>query len=138
MITQLPPMRCRDKQGAGYYGASRGSRTHVGVDFVLNAGDDVCSFNEGTVTKLGYPYANHPEFRYVEVTDRNGYRCRYFYCDPAVFRGDVIHVGTVLGASQDLRALYSGITPHLHFEVMKMNGGQKQFFDPIKYLAGDL
>ncbi len=136
MLTVLPPTRNRDKYGAGYFGASRGKRTHNGVDFVVQPHQNVCAFQRGTVTKLGYPYANHLEYRYVEVTDARGYRCRYFYCSPILAVGDVVDRGGVVGIAQDLSKLYPGITPHFHFEVV--TGSPKVYHDPFKYLANDI
>lgn len=149
MLTQLPPTRCRDRYGAGYFGASRGKRKHNGVDFVIQPGTQVCAFQRGTVTKLGYCYAKHPQYRYVEITDSRGYRCRYFYVCPAVSDGSDIDRGSPLGTAQDLAPLYPGITPHIHFEVMTMKSdgiqfddsivwGERVYHNPFKYLAGDL
>lgn len=125
-------MRGRDGQGAGYFGASRGGRTHNGMDFVAVPGTPVTALSPGRVTKLGYPYADRPEFRYVEVTDRDGLRCRYFYVQPSVTVGQSVGIGDTLGTTQMLP--YDGIEQHFHFEVMK---GRGEYLDPIKYLCGD-
>lgn len=138
MIEIIPEARGRDRYGAGYFGASRGSRSHGGVDFVRKAGEPVLAFAGGKVTKLGYPYRDHLEYRYVEITDDRGFRCRYFYADPHVSVGDRVVPGGLLGRAQDLERLYPGITPHYHFEVITMSGRKKVYHDPIKYLAGDL
>lgn len=134
---QSLPIRLRDKWGAGYYGASRGSRKHNGVDFVVEPGQHVRSCAEGTVTKLGYAYADDLSFRYVEVTDSDGYRCRHFYVEPSVLVGCRVFVGTDLGTSQDLGKRYSDITPHFHFEAFTKAGKTRHYIDPLKYLAGD-
>lgn len=138
----LPMMRGRDPQGSGRFGASRdgGTRTHNGIDLVsnpgemhmLSPGDPVRSLNDGIVTKLGYPYSHDLSFRYVEVKDVRGYRCRYFYVQPTVDLDDRIHAGDMLGTLQELP--YPGITQHFHFEVM----AGKTYHDPIAYLCGDL
>lgn len=138
MITSLPGTRNRDKHGAGYYGASRGKRKHVGVDFLINAGDKVCAFRGGTVTKLGYAYADDLSFRYIEIKDSRGYFCRYFYVEPSVAVGAVVDLGSTIGTSQSLGQRYVGITPHLHFEVFLLEGREKKYFDPFRYLAGDI
>ena len=41
MLTIEPPLRGQDQWGAGHFGASRGSRTHRGVDFAAAPGGDV-------------------------------------------------------------------------------------------------
>lgn len=127
----IPAMRGRDAAGAGYYGASRdgGSRTHVGVDFVAAPGDPVRAFMGGTVSKLGFPYADKPAFRYVEVRRPNADCLRYFYVNPTVVVGDLIKPEDMLGTCQELP--YEGITQHYHFEV-KVRG---EYVDPIKYLS---
>lgn len=128
----LPRMRGRDAQGCGYFGASRGGRAHNGIDFASCPGTPVAALSPGKVTKLGYPYADKLEFRYVEVTDPDGLRCRYFYVRPSVSVGQDVRVGDTLGTVQMLP--YAGIEQHYHFEVMK---GRGEYLDPIKYLCGD-
>lgn len=137
----LPLIRARDKWGAGYYGASRGSDTHKGQDFCSNLGetrellpgDGVRAMCSGYVSKIGYPYAGNFDLRYVEITDRNGYRVRHFYVDPSVELNDDVEQGEMIGALQWIDK-YPGMTPHTHVEVWK---GTKHF-DPLVYLSGDL
>lgn len=148
MIKKYPEIRCRDSQGAGYYHAKRsGGRLHDGVDFIstlqeasyiFRAGSDVLALAEGVVTKIGYPYADHLEYRYVEIEDSRGFKARYFYVLPSVELGYSIEFGDKIGVCQTLQPIYGGIQDHYHFEVIKYQGGQKVFFDPMKYLAGDL
>lgn len=137
-MTISRPIRLRDKWGAGYYGASRGSRTHNGVDFVYELNEVVHSLVEGTVTKVGYAYADDLSYRYVEVQDGSGRYCRHFYVDPSVRVGCMVFVGTAIGTAQDTGKRYPGITPHVHFEVFALAGKDRQYCDPLKYLAGDV
>jgi murein DD-endopeptidase MepM/ murein hydrolase activator NlpD len=125
----IPAMRGSDAQGKGYFGASRGDRTHKGVDFVAKPGEPVRAFMAGTVSKLGFPYADKPAFRYVEVKRINGDNLRYFYVSPTVAVGDQISAGEMLGTCQELP--YPGITQHYHFEVI----ARGEYADPIKYLS---
>ncbi len=125
----IPPIRGADSQGKGYFGAPRGDHTHKGVDFVATAGQPVKCFMAGTVSKLGYPYADKPEFRYVEIKRDNGDLCRYFYVAPIVHEGQRVTLGQIIGMCQLLP--YAGITNHYHFEV-KVAG---EFVEPIKYLC---
>lgn len=126
----IPPTRGRDAQGAGYFGASRGTRKHNGVDFVSTPNEPVRAFLGGKVTKLGYPYSHDLSFRYVQVT-KGDKHCRYFYVSPTVEVGDEVEAGDMLGTCQELP--YDGITQHYHFEV-KQRGA---YLDPIKYLCCD-
>ena len=125
----IPAIRGADSQGRGYFGAPRGERKHMGVDFVATAGQPVKCFMAGTVSKLGYPYADKPEFRYVEVKRDNGALLRYFYVSPIVQIGARITLGQIIGMCQQLP--YAGIVNHYHFEV-KVDG---EFVEPIKYLC---
>jgi murein DD-endopeptidase MepM/ murein hydrolase activator NlpD len=130
--------RLSDGYGSGHYGASRGSRTHKGVDFACWAGNNILSPIAGKVTKLGYPYAKHLEFRYVEVEDPiSKERHRLFYVEPCVEIGQHLLEGEVLGTSQNLLDLYpNGMTQHFHYEVIKYKGGKKEYIDPNKFLNG--
>jgi murein DD-endopeptidase MepM/ murein hydrolase activator NlpD len=64
--------RGTDAWGDGSFKASRngGKREHKGIDYESVAGDAIFSPVDGTVTKLGYPYAPKPgdeiTYRYVE------------------------------------------------------------------------
>ena len=119
----IPPQRGYDKQGAGHFGAPRGSRTHNGIDLSCAKDSLVLSVCGGVVTKLGYPYNPSDEkkghLRYVQVTDSKGNDLRYFYIKPLVSVGDKIAVDDVLGSVQGLASIYEGITEHYHFEIKK-------------------
>ena len=78
------------------------------------------------MTKLGYTYRDDLSFRYVEISDQ-GYQFRVFYVDPAVEQGQKVSKHSIIGEAQDLRDRYSGITPHVHFEIKNSDG---DFIDP--------
>jgi len=90
------------------------------------------------VTKLGFPYADdadrdgRPDYDYVEITDPDGFKCRYFYVKPAVLVGDMVASGQSIGTSQELGTKYDGITEHIHIEVKDPDG---KFIDPMDYLS---
>ena len=135
MLKIIPPTRVADAQGQGHYGAPRGDRTHVGIDYACWPDSQILAASAGTVSKVGYPYDPNDEkkghLRYVEVTSPLGYKVRYFYIHPEVAVGDMVCTGDLIGTSQDLRPIYKGITPHVHVEV-KQHG---MFLDPSKYLG---
>lgn len=127
-------MRSCDVHGCGHFGASRGSRTHMGIDLECNPGVDILSPIDGVVSKIGFPYAdpNKNFIRYVEITKAD-YKFRFFYVSPSVEVGDDIKVDDIIGESQCLGQFYPGITEHIHFEVKNPKGIR---IDPtIAYLS---
>lgn len=55
-------VRGKDKYGEGHFGASRSSdgkkRSHNGTDFIATPNQDIYAVINGSITKIGYPYAN--------------------------------------------------------------------------------
>ena len=130
MIHLITPKRGTDNWGSGEFGAPRGDRKHRGIDYAALPGSLVLSPVTGTVTKLGYPYSDDLEFRYVQITSEDGADHRVFYVDPNVKVGDRVFQGrSVIGEAQDLTGRYPGITPHVHYEI-KLNGS---YIDPEAY-----
>ena len=127
MITAILPLRDTDSHGSGAYGAPRGSRTHKGLDYAVPPGALILAPVTGTVTKLGYPYADDHSFRYVEVTDLGGTQYRYFYVQPLAYVGAVVRASLdLIGFAQDLTSRYPGITNHIHFEAKR----GREYLDP--------
>jgi len=127
-------LRGTDCHGSGAFGASRGMRTHNGVDIVTHTNEVVTAYEGGTVTKLGYPYNPNDDekggFRYVEITCGDN-RHRYFYVGLLVELGDDIERGQTIGWSQGMEHVYPGITQHVHYEIKQPDGS---FVDPVEYL----
>lgn len=113
MITAKLKKRGVDKWGSGEFGASRGDRTHNGIDYCVA----ICSPVKGEVTKLGYCYSNDLSYRYVQVTDSAHRDHRIFYIDPLVKVGDMVEPGDFIGTPQTLQTRYPGITDHCHYEI---------------------
>ena len=114
--------RGHDAYGSGEFGASRdgGGRRHEGVDYVSVAGQPVVAPISGYVTKIGYPYGNDPELRYVEISNPAlKYSARAFYVAPTVHEGDAVQIGDVIGKAESLQGRYGGITNHVHLEVLR-------------------
>ena len=130
-------MRQPDSYGSGHFGASRGSRTHHGIDFACWAGSTVCSTVKGEVTNLGYTYKDDLSFRYVQVTDDNtGHMHRFFYVQPGVEKGDKVEIGQALGTVQDLLVRYpNGMTNHFHYEIMYLEDNKRKYLDPESFLG---
>lgn len=132
MITAKLKKRGTDKWGSGEFGASRGDRTHNGIDYACEPGTQICSPYAGKVTKLGYPYGDDLSFRYVEVTDYSQRQHRIFYVEPSVEVGKFIADGEVVGVSQKLGNRYPEITEHVHYEVIK----DGEYLNPEDVYAG--
>ena len=119
-----------DAWGDGSFKASRGKRTHKGIDYESQVGDAIYSPVKGRVTKLGYPYTPRPDdtitYRYVEVTESNGSRHRVFYIEPSVGNGIFVDTGTIIGIAQDIQARYSKpdkvMKNHCHYEIIDKDG----------------
>ena len=125
MLKVKTPERGTDTWGSGLWGAPRGSRLHMGVDYTAWPESILLSPVKGKVTKLGYPYGDDLSYRYVQVVDREGCRHRFFYVEPLVDVGDRVKVGTELGIVQDIVKRYpvpKGMKPHVHYEIIDSNG----------------
>lgn len=142
MINIIPPIRGVDVYGGGAYLASRGSRKHNGIDLSCYKGSEILAQGNGVVTKIGFPYnpkdSKKGHLRYLEITERNNYKCRYFYIAPTVSLGDTINESDSIGVSQGLTYIYPGITDHIHYEVFTGSYSNRHYLDPVKYLKGEI
>lgn len=127
-ISEMGKRKC-DQHGCGHYGASRGSRKHVGIDLCkpdstsLEDGTPISLGFNGTVSKLGYAYSDKPH-KYVEIKLTDFY-CRVFYIKPSVEVGDNVLHETVIGCSMPLEDYYEGITEHVHVEFFELKEPSK-------------
>ncbi len=129
MFTVTAPLRGSDDYGAGHFGAPRGDHTHNGMDFAAAKDSGLMSSVSGEVTKHGYPYADDLSFRYIEITDENDFRHRFFYVKPSHPVGAIVSVGQVIGQVQDIAGRYSDkhMKNHFHYEIKSIDGG---YLDP--------
>ncbi len=134
MILISPPIRPDDKWGQGHYGASRGNRTHEGIDYFCPPESVVFANCSGIVSKIGYPYKPDDEkgqtLRYVQITGEDNVDRRFFYVDPSVVVGQRINEGDPIGFVQDVAKYYPGMNNHFHFEC-KFEG---EHIDPRNFL----
>ena len=107
-----------DTKGCGHYGASRVRNgkpgTHVGADYITDAGQDVVAISDGKVVRL--PTGSYEG---VVVGDGNGtsWKILYLDVDQSLSIGDSVTAGQVLGTAQDLTTTYPGITNHVHVKL---------------------
>ncbi|WP_299077891.1 M23 family metallopeptidase [uncultured Paraglaciecola sp.] len=129
MLQVITPLRGVDAYGNGAFGAPRnGSHpTHRGVDYAAAAGSQVLSPVKGRVTKHGYPYADALEFRYLEITDGALNRHRFFYTNPMVEVGELVHEGDIIASVQNISGRYKSskknpMVNHVHYEIIDERG----------------
>ncbi len=124
MIKAILPERGIDDFGSGAFGASRGSQIHKGIDWACYPGTTIESRTAGRVTKLGFPYTDE-EYKYVEITDEELARHRYFYISPAVELGALIEQDEIIGYAQDIANKYNTaekkMKNHIHYEILVKN-----------------
>ena len=124
MIELVAPHRGTDDYGSGAFGAPRGKKKHRGIDLAAANGSGLKSPIDGVVSKWGFPYADTTEFRYIQVTDMEGLKHRFFYCMPLLEKGTIIKKGDVIARVQNIAGHYSEkrMVNHLHYEVKTPNG----------------
>lgn len=135
MIKVTLNMRMPDDWGQGNFGASRGSRTHNGVDLACWPDAILTSPVKGRVTKINNVYSDPDKSRYlyVEVTDDDELRHRFFYVKPSVKVGEIVDADEPLGSVQDIRVAYSNsMTPHVHYEIIHKG----KYLDPTPFAIG--
>lgn len=109
-----------DKFGAGYLGAPRGSRPHLGVDYITQPGQPVYAPCDMYVERLSYPYVGDTSLRGIafnaQINGVNGSgRMWYFEPDSSVI-GNEVAEGQLLGYASSLQEKYPGITNHVHLQ----------------------
>lgn len=125
MIKCILPERGSDPGGDGHFGARRGTRLHMGIDYAAIPESVIVSPVKGRVTKIGYPYGDDLSYRYVQICSRDGDNHRIFYIEPLVSVGENVKEGTPIGLVQDVSKRYPipvGMKPHVHYEIKDDNG----------------
>ena len=115
-------MRSRgtDNYGSGQHGASRGGRSHAGLDIVTRANEVIFSPIDGEVIREAFPYHDGTEYRGILIKgtgDYNGYEIKLFYVN-GLLSGPV-KAGGLIGHAQNLAVKYPGITNHVHLEIYR-------------------
>lgn len=119
-----------DPKGCGYFGAPRGTRKHMGIDFVTIPGEPIYAPISGKVTALPYA-ASDLVHRGVEILSGNEEH-QIFYLKPIVKVGDNVTKGQIIGHADNIQLKYgSSMTNHIHHEVTQ-NG---VFIDPTNKYA---
>jgi hypothetical protein len=118
------PVR-NDKWGKGHFGASRGSRKHLGTDFCGMPGQWVVAPENGKVTGRGKPYGDSgPWDCYIRFQGKTA-KWRLFYCRPLPgVRDRPVVKGQAIGRLMDVSTKYGAhpskgrMRPHCHIEMI--------------------
>ena len=125
-----------DKQGCGYWGASRDNgRKHWGVDYVSEPGQEVIASFSGMAYEqksVDYPGV---------IIAGEDYTSKALYVTPSAeiakagYKGVWVMEGEVIGRANDIRGRYPGITNHVHFELYG-NRALEIPINPTPYITG--
>ncbi len=110
-----------DPAGDGRYGASRGGRTHQGLDTRADPGDSARAPMTGLLVRSGLCYRDDDRFS-LAVIESEPWACKVLYVAPyARLIGRRVRMGQIIGMVQDVtkRKDYAvqGMMPHVHTEV---------------------
>jgi hypothetical protein len=111
-----------DAAGHGYYGAKRGTRLHMGMDFLCKYAQDVVSPIDGFVERIAYPYAGDRDYKGLVIRGSQ-LTIKLFYVAPWDWIiGTEIKQGDVVGMAQDISAKYGGkMLPHVHLSIVAID-----------------
>lgn len=119
-----------DGFGCGNFGASRGNRSHNGIDIEVAKGQSILSPISGEITRFPFPYANDKTLTGIEIINPE-FSVKVFYVVPGVRIGTFVRQGQRIAIAQDVAAKYgTGMTNHIHLEVRSTSTGA--VLDPQK------
>ncbi|KAL4631149.1 leukocyte cell-derived chemotaxin-2-like isoform X1 [Arapaima gigas] len=119
---------CDAKYGCGKYGASRGTRKHLGLDIVCADGATVSAPFDLTINGPAFPYNKgvKPAINNgLKLSGQAGLCFMLFYVKPVKTSGTV-KKGQKLGTMLPMQKVYPGITSHVHVQMCDKS-------DPTKY-----
>lgn len=120
-----------DSQGDGKFGASRGSRSHNGTDYLVAKGQRIFSPIEGQLIRLAYPYGDDLKYQGC-VIENEKYEVKIFYMTPTLAVGSYVKAGDQIGVAQSISEKYSpNMKDHIHIEFRLKDG---QLLDPNQVL----
>ena len=124
-------LRKCDSHGCGHFGAPRGNRDHMGLDFETTLGQIIYAPTDCVVNRHG-KVANDGRHDLIELVWKEGnddFRCKIMYVYGMLPVNSLIRSGGVIAQADTLQDKYQGITEHVHLELIK-NG---QHVDPAPY-----
>lgn len=136
-----------DSMGSGYFGAPRGSRTHNGIDLVVEPQQGIVSPIFGNVIREAFPYASDLKWAgcLIRGTQKHeGLEIKMFYMRlfhhirKTLKTGHTHYVfpGVPIGTAQDISKKHGeAMTPHVHFEIRKRDW---QIINPQEAIDGNI
>ncbi len=130
LISPLRPyrgLRNTDAYGSGAFGASRGKRTHAGIDIVALPGDEVVAPCDGRVVHIGVAYyGSLLGSLHIQGTGQySDVRVKLLYVDADDGLTGAVTKGQKIGMAQDVSSYWHMKSPksgrmvnHIHFELM--------------------
>ena len=111
------------------------STNHTGIDLCGNLGSRVMAVKDGEVTHSGWQggYGNCVEIKHIDEQENSFYTFYAHMRDNSlqVIKGQKIVTGQVLGIQGSTG---NSTGDHLHFEIRKSSGTNKDTVDPAPYL----
>ncbi|KAM4716054.1 leukocyte cell-derived chemotaxin-2-like [Anableps anableps] len=110
--------RTSDRYGQGYYGASRGGRSHKGLDIVCRDGSTVYAPFDVTLHGKLTVYTDPSKAAINEGINLRGEGLcfKLFYVRPDKTSGSV-RKGERIGTMLPMQSVYPGITSHIHVQM---------------------
>lgn len=120
----------QDSAGSGSFGAGRGNRSHTGIDWLANPGDEIkCPWDTAIFHRIIYPYSDDLSYTggvYEVRVDGTKYFAIIYYMDISQqIRHKHFYKGDVLGTAQNVAQRYNKPTSqlmknHIHVEMYKV------------------
>jgi murein DD-endopeptidase MepM/ murein hydrolase activator NlpD len=120
MISPARKIIRNDSGGQGHYGASRGSRTHLGTDFAARAGQMVLAPLDMVIKRIAKPNASYLSGIAFYTPNSTG---KMFYFEPDTsLIGEEVHQGQIIGIAQELQSHYGqNVGDHIHVQFDSFN-----------------
>ena len=126
-----------DSWGDGSFGASRGSRKHEGVDYLVIKGQSIFAPEKIEIIRKAFPYGSDLSWEGLLFKGLDsGLTYKVFYFEPIdSLIGEIVEKGTVIGFAQSINEKYKTdkMKPHIHVEIRK----DSLLLNPVEYLKKD-
>ena len=107
-----------DRAGDGAFGAKRGERTHLGQDYLADAGAGVVAPADGQYRRKIRVYSATDKFIGMEFEANYGMMYLLYYVDPSINHLEFVKAGQLIGLAQDIAGYHQGgMENHVHFQM---------------------